>query len=75
MTRCIETSRKMQQAYPEFGDATNPDSRGAADCGPSARSKPRFHSRSCTLEFAHFRRLTCVVRSELRLVCRQEATI
>jgi hypothetical protein len=34
MTRCIETSRKMQQAYPEFGDATNPDSRGAANCGP-----------------------------------------
>jgi hypothetical protein len=34
----------MQQAYPEFGDATNPDSRGSADCGPSARSEFRFHA-------------------------------
>jgi hypothetical protein len=33
MTRCIETSRKMQQGYPEFGDATNPDSHGSANCG------------------------------------------
>jgi hypothetical protein len=26
----------MQQAYPEFGDATNRDNPGSADCGPSA---------------------------------------
>lgn len=44
MTRCIETSRKDATGLPGIGDATNPDSRGSANCGPSARSESRFYA-------------------------------
>ena len=63
MTRCIETSRNMQQAYPEFGDAT-PDSRGSVL--RSVRQTSVF-TRIVDVGIRS-RRLTCVVRSELRLV-------
>jgi hypothetical protein len=66
MTRCIEPPAKMQQPYPEFGDATNLDSCGSAHCGPFARANLGF-TRIADVGICRFRRLTCVVGSELRL--------